>query len=638
MSTPYFGARLGEYLAGAAMRFHTEVLFTGDISRLKCMPNILIHQGQPQPLTASLGGDAEDLSRDQEEHFLDLHWQSFHCVYPILGEIEFRKYYESLWDNSTFPPTRNPSPLVDSIMAICMQYGSTFLISDDDDAPGDDGLHHVTVASRNSHSFYRRSQRLLLDEIENPSMMTLQSHLYCIIYLYNTSSLNTAYVMLGNALRIAQTIGLEPQHMDTASIAQQQLRCRVWSVMSMLDNQLSMMLGRPSILNKKDFDFTSPGHNQEHAAFSESMLMSPNHDDITWLSFHANCAQLVRLVQDLQDAFSKRVVEVLNKKAVNAFYDSPVALEELAGFLGREVRPVYEWARNVPQSLKISRRGSGEPFSTERTPLQPDTSSPLWLQRQRILLEIIYHHLQLSTFRSFLRFPPGSSLITPLADCHSINCLNHAISLTNILHQILTDTDLLRGWSPIIQYQWDAALCILGFILANPVCPPSPAARKCIQTAINSFEIMGKYFAASRAAAQVMRRYAEQAEILVQKFQKNLSARKLNSENNSEQPLTPAARSATTAVVQILAAPAMTPEYIQNDFDISVDFSNIISRDAFCSGNVSIPLDEVKFAGVSNEIGTTPSTLPEFSGDPMSEIEYSWMTGGGINDWARLHN
>jgi hypothetical protein len=631
LSSSYFGARLGLYLTEKTAQLNSEILFPGDIFSLNCAPNLLTPEAQlnqPQSSAISLGGDIEQLTRAQEEQFLDLHWQSFHCIYPIIDEAEFRDYFDSLWNDFSFPAARSRSPLVDSIMAICMQYGSTFLISDDGTLSAD-GVDHAKVASQNSYAFYRRSQRLLLDEIENPSMMTLQSCIYCVVYLYNVSSLNAAYTMLGNALRVAQTIGLQFPA-STTSVADPQLRDRVWSVIAMLNGQLSMALGRTTTtIHSKQRNSEPPGHSQEDASLLGSMLMSPNHEDITWLSFHASCAHLVDLVQHIQFNFSKRVIQIQVKHAVKSFYDSPAALEELANLLGREVRSVYEWTEDVPESLKLPRKGSGESFSTERTALKFDTFSPIWLQRQRLLLEILYHHLQISNFRSFLRLPPGSSFITPLSDCHSINCLNHAISLTNIIHQVLTDTDLLRGWSPAIQYQWDSALCILGFILTNPVCPPSPTARKCLQTAISSFELMGKYFVSSREAAQLLRRFASQAEILVQQFHKSLSSRKLDSRDSSGQLVTPAARSSTTAAVQILAAPALTPEYIQTCPGTEFDLSSLVGGSE-TSGGAPFSLDG--FRTVYTGINNTPSARKESSGDLMTEIDYSWISGDGMID------
>jgi hypothetical protein len=40
---------------------------------------------------------AARLSSTQEEYFLDLFWQTYHVVYPVLNEAEFKDHYQSLW-------------------------------------------------------------------------------------------------------------------------------------------------------------------------------------------------------------------------------------------------------------------------------------------------------------------------------------------------------------------------------------------------------------------------------------------------------------------------------------------------------------------------------------------------------------
>ncbi|KFX91161.1 hypothetical protein O988_07888 [Pseudogymnoascus sp. VKM F-3808] len=66
------------------------------------------------------------LNPTQEEYFLGLYWQSYHtALFPILDEVEFKEHYQSLWTaNST---ERQPSALVDMVLAICMQYGVSSL-------------------------------------------------------------------------------------------------------------------------------------------------------------------------------------------------------------------------------------------------------------------------------------------------------------------------------------------------------------------------------------------------------------------------------------------------------------------------------------------------------------------------------
>ena len=62
-----------------------------------------------------------DLTGLQEDYFLGLFWQSYHCTYQIIDEAEFRAHYRSLWTPSR--STRKPSALVDIILALCS--GST---------------------------------------------------------------------------------------------------------------------------------------------------------------------------------------------------------------------------------------------------------------------------------------------------------------------------------------------------------------------------------------------------------------------------------------------------------------------------------------------------------------------------------
>ncbi|KAL9112375.1 MAG: hypothetical protein Q9187_007768, partial [Circinaria calcarea] len=61
----------------------------------------------------------------QEDYFLGLFWQSYHCTLEILDDVEFREHYKSLWASSG--TTRKSSALVDIVLAICMQYGIAFI-------------------------------------------------------------------------------------------------------------------------------------------------------------------------------------------------------------------------------------------------------------------------------------------------------------------------------------------------------------------------------------------------------------------------------------------------------------------------------------------------------------------------------
>ncbi|KAF4771211.1 hypothetical protein HAV15_012671 [Penicillium sp. str.  len=435
--------------------------------------------------------EAEDLTRSQEEHFLNLLWQSFHCVYPILDEREFQQHYDSLWSSSTDGmSSRKPSALVDVLLAVCMQYSSTFFVSDDNQQGDSDAGWQAKHANLASRTYYQRAQRLLQSELENPTIMLVQSHIYSIVYLYNTSLLNTAHINLGATLRIAHALRLHIRPLDGTSPEQQELQRRIWWTLYRIDSQLSMTLGRPPLIQMSHVSCGLPGDDRVHAQLSGTVLLT-NHEDISWLSFHVQCTKLVFLVQGVQTALHRKCSQLLNGDKAKDLYDDPRLLETLAEFLGQEMTAIHNWVQNVPQSLCNPRKGGGEPFSTNRDALNLSPYSPLWLQRQRLLLELHYHHLVISTLRPFIRFPPY----------------------------------LLRGWSPIFQYQWDAILCTLGFVLANSVCPPTPSARKSLQTAIRTLDLVSDHFVAAKNAAEVVREVSCQADRLLKTVQQGLTRR-----------------------------------------------------------------------------------------------------------------
>ncbi|KAL2817469.1 hypothetical protein BDW59DRAFT_152524 [Aspergillus cavernicola] len=497
LSSPYMVLRLNRFMSESANQLYLKSPLPVRLSQVHYhSPTISQERLSDEADRLSLRpglAEADDLSREQEEHFLVLLWQAYHVMYPIVAEEEFRQYYDSLWAGTNGQGPRQPSVLVDSLLAVCMQYGSTFLADDEDMADGEttsQATHFATAA----HAFYRRSQRVLMERLEHPSIQSLQSHIYCIIYLYNTANLDTAHALLGLAIRVAHMLRLHIRPLEPTPKASQELYSRIWWTLYQLDCQISMTLGRRPLINPDEVGCAMPQDTGDAVRLSATMLVSPPDEDISWLSFHVQYIRLTATARGVYTAFSNHCAELLQTKNIQDIHEDPATMESLAGFLGSTVRAMYDWVQNVPRSLKNQSKGSGEAFCTDRTPLNLNPASPLWLQRQRLLLEVIYHHLQIANFRPFIRFPPRGSSLTPLSDSHSIVALNHAVEVTLILNQALSETDLLCGWTSAFQYQWDATVCILSFVLANPVCPPTPAARKILPTAFRTLENLGQSF------------------------------------------------------------------------------------------------------------------------------------------------
>ena len=462
----------------------------------------------------------ENLSRAQEDYFLGLFWSTYHCTTPILDELEFREHYESLW--ATSGTVRKPSPLVDIILALCMQYGMTFIPRND--ANQTSGMkvdsNDSTIAGR---GFFHRCQTLLHSQLETPSLSTLQCCIFTAIYLRDASFVNLAHNSLATAIQAAHVLGLHQEPLGYLSRAQKELRKRIWWSIFTLESKACMALGRPRLSHVSQVKCSLPADDRELGLLSgPNFASASSYEDISWLSYHVQSVKLIAAARAVHIAFEGKCAQVLDANAANSIYDDAKSLETLAGFLSESLQCIRSWVENVPDSLKTQRRGGGKPFSTDRTTLEVDLVVPQWLQRQRLLLEILYHNLIMNLYRPFICFSSPSSSSTPLADSNSISCVNHAIANTSIIHQILTTMDILDGWHESYQFQWNATLSMIGFIFAYPVRPATPSARRTVNNAIAVFDIFKDNFAVAASATNITRDLASKADIFIDRFRTGL--------------------------------------------------------------------------------------------------------------------
>ena len=482
-------------------------------------PTLLSRNNSQDSLVSvfSTPAGGEHLTEMQEDYFLGLFWQSYHCIYHILDEAKFREHYKSLWTISGTP--RNPSALVDIVLALCMQYGVAFLPRHDvsTDPKADVNGNDATIAGR---WFYQRCQSLLAEQLESPSITTLQCYIFSIIYLCNASFQNTAHSILALAIRTAQTLGLHLKPPEDMPRVQRELRKRLWWTLYTLESQEGMELGRPWVVEIPRVTYTLPADDQELAMLSGAHSVSTGGDSsVTCLTCILQNIKLVLATRAIYTAFYAKCAEVLDMNNGKSLYNDLESLEICAGFLQSSMSSLQIWRDELPDALKTPRKGNGTPLSTDRSALDVEPFAPLWLQRQRLLLELRYHTLAMSLYMPFISFVrPFSSRPRPLAEANSVSCLNHAMALTHMTRQVLAETDVLGGWHEAFRWQWNAALSTLGFVLACPVHPCTPAARRAVAVAIAVFEVFSDNFAVAVSAAAIVRAVAAKADLLVSRF------------------------------------------------------------------------------------------------------------------------
>lgn len=204
--------------------------------------------------------------------------------------------------------------------------------------------------------------------------------------------------------------------------------------------------------------------------------LPPIGDDASWLSFNLLHIKLHIVFRNAHDTLHGVAAYV---HSGNSIWEDSRTLEDYAEMLSPYLEHLREWLDSVPPALKTSRQNGGVAFSTDGSILNTDLFAPVWLSRQRLLLELAYHQQAINLYRLFISFKALPTLGSK-AEQMATRCAAHAICLTMIAHHVLSTSSILDGWHELFQWQWSAALALVGYTLVfpmeNPVLPLSPVA------------------------------------------------------------------------------------------------------------------------------------------------------------------
>ncbi|KAI5919613.1 fungal-specific transcription factor domain-containing protein [Camillea tinctor] len=488
----YFISRMNTYLAALFQQ-----LYPDNYLQLKFGPKSFT---APDDNLADTEHRSSFLKPTQEEYFLDLFWQSEH--------------YKSLLTKPGEP--RKPSALVDIVIAVSMQIGTAITPRNlpraspkTEDEEEDDS----TIAGG---LYYRRCQRLLVTEQEAPSIRTLQCQILSGTYLCSASFHNMAHSMLSISIRTAHMLGLHHEPADDVPVATKEMRKRLWWFLYTLEGKTCMKLGRPFFIDLATSSCTLLADDYRTASLAGSTF-SPVDEHTTWLTYSQESTRLVSAAREAHTAFYNKYSEIYTGERGQTIYDDPVALERYAEFLSYTIKGLHSWTHSVPQGLITRRKGDGVAFSTDFSPLDIEPFAPLWLQRQRLLLELLYHNLAMNLYRPFILFPSTSEICPPPAPttlAHATSSVKHAMALTHIMHQVFSESEIMAGWHESFQWQWNCALTLVGYLFAHPNTSIASSVRHAVNLALVVFEIFSRTIAAASSAAMVLRDLAAKADYL----------------------------------------------------------------------------------------------------------------------------
>ncbi|KAL6232425.1 hypothetical protein BDW75DRAFT_247156 [Aspergillus navahoensis] len=461
----------------------------------------LIHQLFPSICDAS--SKSVYLTPIQEDYFISHFWQTYHVsLFPILDEAQFKKHYQSLWIAGG--KERRASSLVDIVVAMCMQYHTSTLplASQGFLVDGKDAL----VAGR---WHYWRGQTLLTYELESPSISTLQCHLLCAVYLCGGSFHNMMDSAVSIAARTAYILGLHVDPPPSMPEPEREMRRRLWWAVYIMDSKAGMKLGRPFRLSDSHAMPALPSDSFEAATMSGSTF-APIGENTTWLSFNLYHTKLYVTIRAAHISFFNTDFHLQDGQTI---WDDPRALQASAEVLAQYTPRLEVWSDSVPDALKLLRQGNGKPFSTGGMPLLLEQFAPPWLQRQRVLLELAYHHLCINLYRPMISFscePSPGGLVEEFA----MRCAAHAVSLSTITHQVLEETSILDGWHEAFYCQWNAAMTLIGVVMVYPYSPIAAEIKDAIGLAVAVFQNFGAKFPVAANAMKIIRCLLLKADLL----------------------------------------------------------------------------------------------------------------------------
>ncbi|KAE8146604.1 hypothetical protein BDV25DRAFT_143531 [Aspergillus avenaceus] len=224
------------------------------------------------------------------------------------------------------------------------------------------------------------SSTTLFEIFADPSLIHVQCYCFMALYLLDAGQHQTAYNMIGMAIRIAQSLALDvdpPPSLDTGKAT---LRRRIWWTLLHLDFRCCRYIGDTSY-HTASLRLTAAAL----AVMEESGHSSPVGDNVNLET------QAERLTNQLHHLNHWRS-EVSNIAQLNLNEDNPL--------------PEIEETNNT---------------DPQHSPLQTLLCT---------VLELQHHEVMIALYRIFIKFPthqpPHTS--SPRADAHAATALNHAVS------------------------------------------------------------------------------------------------------------------------------------------------------------------------------------------------------------------
>ncbi|KAL3488957.1 hypothetical protein BJX62DRAFT_239541 [Aspergillus germanicus] len=426
-----------------------------------------------------------DLSSAQTSHIMQIFWSHLRPLMPIVQ-----------WNEVNPGPNRTLQPLQDAITVYTLQYIYNSSL-------------HTRLAGLNWPQFQQWKSKIGLPYFQRalsavtqlatfarPSIPVMQCYCYLTLYLLDAGQYQAAYIMVGLGLRIAQSLN----YMDVRNGRYKECRLfrHVWWTLIHLEFRCARHVGKPVTSRADGLMGLNPSREELDTDFASG------------LAYHVEAIRLT--------AAARAVNEAMDRHPLLNGIPGRAVVEARAEALSQHLGLLMQWRNELPHQqpfvnlhLDAVEATNTSPHlgDAQSTPQDLLADSPI-LTLQNTLLSLQYHNTTMTLHRTFIQFPSPSSNSNSNSNsgnpsskstAHALTALHHAMTLTTLTHTRLSTHDIHHGHAEIYQYQWNAVITIIGFMLAYPFCPDLYAqAKGCLDLAMGVFTSAGGDTAAKRAA------------------------------------------------------------------------------------------------------------------------------------------
>jgi hypothetical protein len=328
-----------------------------------------------------------------------------------------------------------------------------------------------------------------------------------VLYLIKGNAFHEAYNLLGITVRKAYIAKLHrppPSHLPEI---EKTARMQLWWMVFSLDLQCSLQLDMPPASQKSLVKCPFPAEDAL-ARYCSSPSSCEGTTAYTYFKLFVNLAVIVTDIGAC----------VPSADLVDDDGNSPATLEGHARNLTSVLQNLEVWRNQLPSELLLSQSGNGS-GDTEMFDFNRALGLPSWLWRQAVLLELYYHNAYILIQRPFIRLrysrsndasginlPPSSQ--QPHVEGNIASALYHATMTVDTVFAICSMSDVLYGWSDVLQSLWNATLTIMAYVSVSSLVSVGPKALDSLTRAQTVFELFSSTCPSALSATGIVQSLA----------------------------------------------------------------------------------------------------------------------------------